>query len=77
MYRLGMSYTFSKILSNKTDHQHTARMQSEIYLVDMFRPETVVIRTSYNKSKYSTEVKISEPLPWDAGVVTINKNGGA
>jgi hypothetical protein len=32
-------------LSHKTDHQHIARMQSEIYLVDMFRPETVVIRT--------------------------------
>jgi hypothetical protein len=50
-------------------------MQSEIYLVDncFDQRRPVVIRTS----KYSTEVKISEPLPLDAGVVTINKNGGA
>jgi hypothetical protein len=30
-------------LSHTIDHQHIARMQSEIYLVDMFRPKTVVI----------------------------------
>jgi hypothetical protein len=34
-----------EFISHTTDHQHIARMQSEIYLVDMFRPKTVVIRT--------------------------------
>ena len=51
-------------------------MQSEIYLVDMFRPKDGRHQNNLY-GKYSTEVKISEPLPWDAGVVTINKNGGA
>jgi hypothetical protein len=38
------SASLSKTLSHKTDQQHIARMQSEIFVVDMFRPETVVIR---------------------------------
>jgi hypothetical protein len=34
-------------LSHKTDHQHIARMQSEIYLVDRFRPEKPVHQINF------------------------------